>query len=122
VVFADTPFVAVVLAAADLVVDGLAAVDLAAVVFLAATVFLAAVDFAAEVFVRDDVPVAVASVPDVDCGSPVSGASAAVSVVFLLAAGDTESLSLNGHGGRPRGNTPMTLSSPCAGRRPARQA
>ena len=95
-----------------------AAVDFAAVVFFAATVFLVAVDFAAAVFARGDVPV----VPDGDRASPVPGVSAAVSVVLLLAAGDTESLSLSGHGVRPRGNTPMTLSSPCAGQCPARRA
>ena len=97
---------------------GRAAVDFAAVVFFAATVFLVAVDFAAAVFARGDVPV----VPDGDRASPVPGVSAAVSVVLLLAAGDTESLSLSGHGVRPRGNTPMTLSSPCSGQCPARRA
>ncbi|GAA1752215.1 hypothetical protein GCM10009767_09080 [Kocuria aegyptia] len=109
---------AALLGAADFAAVDFAAVDFAAVVFFAATVFLAAVDFAAAVFARGDVPVV--PVPDGDRASPVPGVSAAVSVVLLLAAGDTESLSLSGHGVRPRGNTPMTLSSPCAGQCPAR--
>ncbi|GEO96378.1 hypothetical protein KTU01_25010 [Kocuria turfanensis] len=110
--------VAVDFAAVDFAAVDLAAVVLVAVVFFAATVFLAAVDFAAAVFARGDVP----ADPDGDRASPVTGASAAVSVVFLLAEGDTESLSLNGHGALTGGNTPMTLSSPRSGRRPAQQA